>query len=72
MLLLMAGMAGGQTIDITSFQTNGVFDAYTNRGVLSRTNLIITKEERDVVPLTCDGAGEFLNPGNLTNWVELN
>jgi len=50
---------------------DGVFDAYTNRGLNSRSELIITEEERDADPLTCLEDGNFADPGNLANWVEL-
>jgi hypothetical protein len=33
--------------------------------------VIILKETRDADPLTCDGE-EFLESGNLENWVTLN
>lgn len=47
-----------------------LFACYAARGVVSRQQLVITREERDAAPLTC--AGEtFLTPGTLENWVTL-
>ena len=48
-----------------------VFSAYTNRGVASRSDFIITEEMRDDDPLSCDAGGDFDHPGSLENWVEL-
>jgi hypothetical protein len=47
-----------------------LFQRYQNRGVSSRSDLIITKEARDADPLNC--AGEvFGTSGTLKNWVDL-
>ncbi len=46
-----------------------VFSNYQGRGVASRADFIITEEERDQDPLPCDN-GEFLDDGNITNWVD--
>ena len=62
---------GWKLISFFDVMLDGVFGAYTNRGVTSRSELIITEEQRDDDPLTCDESGNFANPGNLTNWVEL-
>jgi hypothetical protein len=44
---------------------------YINRGVTSRSDLIISQEERDNDPLQCDEDGIFLDPGTIPNWVDL-
>lgn len=48
-----------------------LFSNYVDRGLTSRTDVIISKEERDADPLTCID-GEFQSPGSLPNWVDLN
>ncbi len=47
-----------------------VFQNYKARGVNSRNAVIISKQARDVDPLTCSGE-DFVNSGNLVNWVIL-
>ena len=45
-----------------------VFSSYQARGIQSRTEMIISKEERDADPLEC--AGEtYLTPKNPDDWV---
>ena len=51
--------------------TNSVFQAYQARGMDSRQDAVISREERDGDPLTCDGE-TFDNSGSLDNWVVLN
>ena len=48
-----------------------VFQNYKARGVNSRNAIIISKQARDADPLTCDGE-DFVDSGNLANWVFLN
>jgi len=62
---------GWKLVSFFDVMLDGVFDAYTNRGLNSRSELIITEEERDADPLTCLEDGNFADPGNLANWVEL-
>lgn len=51
--------------------TDPVFAVYQARGMTSRDDAIITKEERDADPLSpCDGS-EFVDRGTLENWVTL-
>ena len=47
-----------------------VFAAYQARGVTSREQMIISKEERDADPLSCSGE-TFASEGNIPNWVSL-
>ena len=48
-----------------------VFQNYIARGVSSRNAVIISKQARDAAPLTCNGE-DFVDSGNLVNWVFLN
>lgn len=48
----------------------GVFAPYRTRGVPDPSALVITPEERDADPLTCQG-GAFVSSGHLAHWVEL-
>lgn len=59
---------------ISYFQTmrDALFQNYIQRGVNSRSDLIITEKERNNDPLKCDENGIFINSGNIDNWVELN
>lgn len=50
--------------------TDSLFQYYMQRGVSSRTDFIITKEERDADTLRCAGDA-FTSEGTLPNWVEL-
>lgn len=58
---------------IPYFETmkDDVFNNYVSRGVVSRQEFTISKENRDADPLQCDGE-TFLNGGNIDNWVILN
>jgi len=62
---------GYKLISYFEVMTDGLFALYRARGVGSRDEMIITKEERDADPLTCTGE-QFEDTGNLENWVELN
>jgi len=50
---------------------DSVFKNYVNRGVASRNELIISKEDRDADALVCIGE-DIQNPGTIPNWVDLN
>lgn len=47
-----------------------VFQGYQARGLNSRNAAIISEQARDADPLTCNGEN-FVNSGNLVNWVIL-
>ena len=47
-----------------------VFGQYISTNLNSRADFIISREDRDADPLTCEG-DSFLNDGNLVNWVIL-
>ena len=61
-----------QGIMISYFETitDDIFEIYANKGILSREQLIISKEERDANPLTCDGE-MFISQDILENWIIL-
>jgi hypothetical protein len=50
--------------------TDKVFSEYQNRGIGSRSDLIISKELRDANPLTCSG-DTFTSGDVLESWVTL-
>lgn len=62
---------GWKQVSFFDVMMDGVFSAYTNRGVASRSAFILTEEVRDDDPLSCDEGGDFDDPGSLENWVEL-
>jgi hypothetical protein len=51
--------------------TDNVFSQYTARGINSRTEMIISKSQRDEYPLTCNG-DSFTSGDLLESWVNLN
>ena len=54
--------------------TEDLFQNYINRGVEKRLDFIITKEERDVNPIGCNGEWFTIHDEDdaLENWVYLN
>jgi len=62
--------SGTKYISYFETMTGTLFDYYVARGAGSKYDFIISKEERDADPLICDGE-QFLNSGNLSNWVNL-
>lgn len=62
---------GYKLVSYFDVMTDSVFQDYQARGLISRNDAIISKEERDADPLVCDGE-EFVDSGNLENWVTLN
>jgi hypothetical protein len=63
--------AGGyQLVSYFDVMTDALFRNYMDRGVRSRSDLIISREQRDAGPLFCDGQ-EFSGQGNLPNWFIL-
>jgi hypothetical protein len=61
---------GRKLLSFFDTMTDTVFNSYMARGVLERSNLIISKEDRDVDALTCDEHHHFLTSGSLINWWE--
>lgn len=50
--------------------TDALFRNYADRGVRSRSDLIISREQKDADPLFCDGQ-DFTGKGDLPNWFLL-
>ena len=62
---------GWKLVSYFNVMTDAVFQHYQARGLNSRNDAIISKEERDADQLTCVGE-DFVDSGNLENWVVLN
>lgn len=61
----------GRMVSFFDVITDGVFNEYHARGVNTRSDMIISKAQRDADPLTCTG-DQFATSGTLENWVVLN
>ncbi|MCX6330995.1 MAG: hypothetical protein NTZ85_15950, partial [Bacteroidia bacterium] len=61
----------GRMVSFFEVITDKVFSEYQNRGIGSRSDLIISKELRDANPLTCSG-DTFISADPLECWVTLN
>ena len=59
---------GYKLVSYFDVMTDSLFAAYQTRGMVSRSDAIISKEARDDDPLSCDGE-TFSNEGTLENWV---
>lgn len=55
-------------IDIMSGE---LFQHYKNRGLESREDLIISKEDRDADPIECNENDNFIDTGSFQNWIDL-
>ena len=64
---------GQRYISFFETMTDSLFDTYEQRGVSSRSDFIISKEERDANPGSCDGEWFTIKDyeDTLVNWVEL-
>jgi len=62
---------GRKRISYFEVMSDGLFQQYQDRGVAARSDLIISKDERDADPLTCDGES-FTSDGSIEGWVYLN
>jgi hypothetical protein len=61
----------GRMVSWFDIITDEVFNEYTARGVISRSDMIISKSERDANPLTCSG-DTFTSSDPLESWFYLN
>ncbi len=61
---------GYKLVSYFDVMTDSLFALYQERGLDTRSDAIITKEERDADPLSCDGES-FTTWGTLENWVIL-
>jgi len=62
--------SGIRYISYFDTMTDVLFRSYMARGARSRADFIISKEERDADPLSCDGE-RFTGEGRLENWFTL-
>lgn len=60
----------GRFVSYFEVLPDSLFQDFVSRGVPTRSALIISREERDAHPLTCQG-DTFTSPDSLQNWVEL-
>jgi len=63
--------AGYRLVSYFDVMPDFLFQNYQARGLTSRGDAIISREERDFDPLTCNGE-EFTSTGVLEGWVTLN
>ena len=84
-VMVMVGMRMSEYISFFDIMTDDVFALYQARGINSRAEMSITKEERDANPIQCDTdfdkGGKFIAQGDLEtfskwqsgpdNWVWL-
>ena len=61
----------GRMVSYFETITDGLFNDYTNRGVKTRDDLMISKARRDANPITCSG-DTFISTDTLVNWLPLN
>jgi len=61
---------GWRLVSYFDVMTASLFSQYQARGIAARSDLIISMEQRDADPLTCDGE-TFLTFGTNTSWVNL-
>ncbi len=61
---------GLKLVSYFDVMTDSLFESYEARGMSSRSDAIISKEERDADPLACED-GQFADTGNLEGWVTL-
>lgn len=63
---------GEKLISFFDTMMDSLFAKYQKRGIVNRSDTIISKEQRDADPLECDEEGNFIHGGHLENWVNLN
>jgi hypothetical protein len=61
----------GKMVSYFDVMKDTVFQGYSNRGIVSREEMIIPKSVRDTNQLTCSGDA-FVSADTLQNWVVLN
>lgn len=61
---------GWKLVSYFDIMTDSVFQSYENRGITSRNDVIISRDERDADPLSCNGE-TFTNESSLESWVLL-
>jgi hypothetical protein len=68
--IAVATAGGRRLVSYVEVMTDAVWASYVQRGIEARKDLVITREERDADPLTCDGE-RFLTTGTLPQRREL-
>jgi hypothetical protein len=63
---------GRKRVSYFDVMTDSLFQDYQARGAQSRGDFIISRELRDLNPLTCQGEAFTSESGNLENWFDLN
>lgn len=61
---------GWKLVSYFDIMTDQVFQNYKSRGIDSRNEVIISRDERDADPLNCNGE-EFTTESSLESWVLL-
>lgn len=61
---------GWKLVSYFDTMSDPLFQYYRNRGIASREQLIISREQRDADPLVCSGE-TFIDTGHLDHWVAL-
>ncbi|HQG47230.1 MAG TPA: hypothetical protein PLG50_16345, partial [bacterium] len=51
--------------------SDALFQRYQARGLIRRSDVIISREERDAAPLVCSGESFTAGMGVLEDWVTL-
>lgn len=62
---------GRKLISYFDVMTDDLFQRYQARGLANRSDVIISKSERDTAPLTCSGESFIAGTGVLEDWVTL-
>jgi hypothetical protein len=62
---------GWKLVSYFSVMSDSLFLNYQERGISRRDSIIISKQQRDADTLKCIGE-QFLNIGNISNWILLN
>ena len=70
--LFFGAKEGGTLISFFQAITDEVFAEFQARGVSSREEAIITKEQRDADPVPCVGEEQFTVHGTIPDWLILN
>ncbi len=68
----IGGKEVGTLLSYFDVMTDSVFAEYQARGVSTRQDAIITKQERDADPVPCTGEDQFTVHGTLPDWLVLN
>ena len=62
---------GRKLVSYFDVMTDALFQRYQARGLANRSDVIISKSERDASPLTCTGESFVAGTGVLEDWITL-